>query len=452
MRGSRLIVFVRHPVAGKVKTRLVPALGEEGAASLYRGLAEHTLKWASCLTRKDANALEVRFDGGSAKDMEGWLGAGLRFVPQGDGDIGERMARAFRESFQSGIKKAVLVGTDIPELSLFHIREAWKALDSRDLVLGPTIDGGYCLVGLRRDAPGIFRGLEWGTKAVFAATLAKAAAAGLTVRTLARMQDVDVPDDLPVWERTARQSLSVIVPTLNEGGHLQPTLDVVRKPPDCEVIVADGGSLDDTLDIARQAGAKIVPSKPGRGAQLNAGAAEASGDILVFLHADTRLPEDFAGIVRDALRDPEIAGGSFALKFEPCPALLKINEITANWRTRLFHLPFGDQAIFVRSSLFRLLGGFPDLPLMEDVEFARRLRRAGRTVFLPIPVRTSSRRYLDGYWRRNLINKVVFVGHIMGVEPARLARIYRHGGRRGEARTMGPHTAPPEVRRPPIRR
>jgi rSAM/selenodomain-associated transferase 2 len=302
--------------------------------------------------------------------------------------------------------------------------------------LGPAADGGYGPIGLRRAIPDLFRGITWSTDQVLKQTLSKAAAAGLKVKVLPALRDVDRPEDLPVWERVDSQFISIIIPTLDEGGDLAQTLRAVGRPADTEVIIADGGSRDATLSIAEKAGAKVVRCLPGRGGQLNAGAAAAIGDILVFLHADTRLPEDFAQLVRGTLKDPEVAGGAFALRFEPCPPLLKINEVTANWRTRLFRLPFGDQAIFVRSSLFRLMGGFRKLPLMEDVDFARRLHQAGRTVFLPSPVRTSSRRYSGKYWRRNLINKVVFAGYLMGIPPDRLARIYRAKNPHLGARTL----------------
>jgi len=388
-------------------------------------MAEHTLKWASRLSGTRGTGLEVRFDGGSIPEMAAWLGTNIRFIPQGDGDLGDRMSRAFRDSFMDGVKKAVLIGTDIPELTVFHIRAAWKTLDEYDAVLVPAPDGGYGLIGLRRFHPGIFRGLPWGTNKVLEGTLAGAAALGLRVKTFPALHDVDIADDLPVWERTKRRLLSIVIPTLNEGPRLKRTLDSIGRPPDTEVIVVDGGSRDETVSVAERWGAKIVSCGPGRGIQLNAGAAEAVGSILLFLHADTLLPENHGTLVRSALEDPFVAGGSFALKFEPCPPLLKINEVTANWRTRLFHLPFGDQALFVRGSLFHLLGGYKNIPLMEDVDFARRLHRAGRTVVLRPPVRTSSRNYAGGYWRRSITNKVVFAGYLLGVSPEELANRYR---------------------------
>ena len=120
---------------------------------------------------------------------------------------------------------------------------------------------------------------------------------------------------------------------------------------------------------------------------MNAGAAEAAGDILLFLHADTLPPPGFVRLIRAALRDPDVVGGSFALGFEPCPPLLKSPKSTANGRARLLRLPFGDQALFVRAPVFRLLGGFRDWPLMEDVDFVRRLGRVGKLASLRPPVR-----------------------------------------------------------------
>jgi rSAM/selenodomain-associated transferase 2/rSAM/selenodomain-associated transferase 1 len=424
MGDERLIVFARDPVPGHVKTRLIPALGAEGAASLYRRLTERTLGWASRLGGGKGGLVEVRFDGAPA----GPLGRRFRVSPQGEGDIGARMGRAFADAFGSGGERVVIVGTDLPELTPAHVRASWRALRRADLVLGPARDGGYGLIGLRKSCPSLFEGIAWSTGAVLRQTLARARAAGLSVELLAALRDIDGPDDLPFWRRFETESISVIIPALDEEAGLPRSLDAAGSGVGVEVIVADGGSRDDTRAAAGRAGARVVLSSPGRARQMNAGAAEAAGETLVFLHADTRLPAGFAGLVRASLRDPDVVGGSFALAFEPCPPLLKINEITANWRARALRLPFGDQALFVRASVFRLLGGFREMPLMEDVEFVRRLGRAGRMAFLRPPVRTSPRRYDEGVLRRTLRNKAALLGYFLGVPPDRLARIY---GRRG---------------------
>ena len=143
MSGRRLVIFTRYPEPGKVKTRVIPALGQEGAASLQKAMIEHTLRWAKSLSQKMPDLVEVRFEGGSRRLMEEWLGAGLSYVPQGEGDMGERMAQAFQENFQRKKGKVVLVGTDIPQLTAFHVRIAFKALKRHEMVIGPSVDGGY---------------------------------------------------------------------------------------------------------------------------------------------------------------------------------------------------------------------------------------------------------------------------------------------------------------------
>ena len=357
--------------------------------------------------------------------MEEWLGPELNYFHQGDGDLGERMARAFQESFQRGIKEVVLVGVDCPELTAFHGKAAFVALKNHDLVLGPTNDGGYCLIGLKRMVPEIFRSIAWGTDTVHHETLERAKNKGISVKNLNILHDVDEPQDLSFLERASNQSLSVIIPALNEENHIRQTLEHIGKISHGEVIVVDGGSTDNTVQIAKECGARVLSSRPSRGGQMNAGASEAAGDLLLFLHADTILPDNFLSLIRQQMTNPEVVGGSFALKIQPSTPLLRYIERNVTWRTRLFRLPYGDQAIFVRASLFRLMGGYADIPLMEDVEFIRRLRKRGRLAFIPVPVITSSRRYAKtGALRAILKNKLVLFGYYLKIPPSRLAQFY----------------------------
>jgi rSAM/selenodomain-associated transferase 2/rSAM/selenodomain-associated transferase 1 len=402
------------------------AVTAEQAASLHKRMAEHTLRWAKSFVDKEPGSLEIRYDGGDERQMRNWLGEALRLIPQGSGDLGKRMSRAFEQNFQRGVAQAVLVGTDAPQLTVFHARLVFASLKSHDVVLVPTEDGGYCLIGLRRSVPALFQSVEWGTDAVFQETLDRAKDLGLSVKVFEPLQDVDRPEDIPLWERANQGCLSVIIPALNEEKSLPRTLDQLKDLDHAEVIVADGGSRDRTVSLAVERGVKVVRSDPGRGGQLNAGAAQAKGDILLFLHADTQLPPGSGALVREAVSDPEIIGGAFSLRFQPMTPLLKINQITANWRTRIFRLPFGDQALFVRASVFRQMGGFADIPLMEDVDFVRRLRKCGKLAVIPEPVTTSSRLYIrQGVLRRTFKNKLIFFGYVLGISPERLARMYR---------------------------
>lgn len=424
-RRRRLIIFTRYPVKGSVKTRLFPALGEEGAASLHKKMTEHTVEWAASLLEKDPGFLEIRFEGGSGSSMAEWLEAEWEYVPQGEGDLGERMARAFEENFQKRIKKVVLVGTDCPQLTAFHVKAAFNALKNHDLVLTPTVDGGYCLIGLKQMVPELFVSLAWGTETVFQNTLERAKKAGLSVKCMKPLRDVDVPEDLSVWEKVSNQVLSIVIPTLNEEEHLGQTLEKVGRMPHGEVIVVDGGSQDRTVEIAEKWGARVIRTEPNRGRQMNLGAREASGDILLFLHADTLLPENYSEFIREALSDPKVVGGAFAWKVEPSTPFLRYLEKNVAWRTKIFQMPYGDQAYFVRISVFREMGGYADIPLMEDVEFIRRLRKIGKLAYIPHPVVTSPRRYQRrGPVRTALRNKLTLFGYYLRVPPERLSKFY----------------------------
>ncbi len=223
--------------------------------------------------------------------------------------------------------------------------------------------------------------------------------------------------------------ISVIIPTLDESARLATTLGaiVAAVQPGVEVLVVDGGSRDDTVAVAEAHGVPVLASPPGRGGQMNRGAAAARGEILLFLHGDTLLPPGFAAAVRQALAEPEVVAGAFRLAFAPpLPAV----AWGANFRSRRLQLPFGDQALFLRRELFLDVGGFPEIPLLEDVALVRALRRRGRIAILPQAVVTSARRWQRrGVVANTLLNQLILFCFFLGVSPARLAGWYR---RRGE--------------------
>jgi rSAM/selenodomain-associated transferase 2/rSAM/selenodomain-associated transferase 1 len=400
-------------------------LTAEQASALHKKMTEFTLNWAMSFQRKSPDCVEIRYEGGDEQLMKDWLGRDLKYVHQGDGDLGTRMRRALDQNFRNGIDYNIVVGTDAPQLTVFHARMAFDSLKKHDVVLIPTEDGGYCLIGLKHMEPALFDSIQWGTHTVFEETLKKAKDHKLSVKVLEPLQDVDLPDDIPVWNRINHKFLSIIIPTLNEEKNISRVLDHLQGIQHGEVIVADGGSRDGTVARAEAWGAKVVCSDPGRGGQLNAGTARAKGDILLFLHGDTQLPVGFAELVRDAMSNPEIIGGAFFLRFQPLSPLLKITQRTINWRTKILKLPYGDQAIFVRASMFRQMGGFANIPLMEDVDFVQRLKKCGKLAFIPEPVTTSSRLFIrKGVLRTTLKNKIIFFGYYLGISPKRLASIY----------------------------
>jgi rSAM/selenodomain-associated transferase 1 len=198
----RVIQFTRFPEPGHAKTRLIPVLGTKGAAELHRRLAELTLEQVKLLAQDDLVSLEVRYTGGSREETRKWLGTSFPIRSQGDGNLGNRMARALHSAFQEGVERAILVGSDCPELSRIHMSQALELLARYDVVLGPAKDGGYYLIGLRRDAPKLFEDISWGTEKVLAQTLSRIETLGLSKALLGALDDLDRPEDLHLWEKT----------------------------------------------------------------------------------------------------------------------------------------------------------------------------------------------------------------------------------------------------------
>jgi rSAM/selenodomain-associated transferase 2 len=217
--------------------------------------------------------------------------------------------------------------------------------------------------------------------------------------------------------------ISIVIPVLNEAERISETIEMARESRDVEVIVADGGSTDDSPDLARRAGATVITAPRGRAAQMNAGAAAASGDVLLFLHADTRLPKNLSQSVTTALRDPRVVGGCFRLAFDRRGPLLRFFEWCSRFES--YFTTFGDQAYFVRRQIFWELGGYPLLPLMEDVALRRQLRRRGRFLKLRNVVVTSARRFAArGVLRQQALNAMLLIGFAFGVPAARLKQLY----------------------------
>jgi rSAM/selenodomain-associated transferase 2 len=219
--------------------------------------------------------------------------------------------------------------------------------------------------------------------------------------------------------------ISVIVPVLDEEKTIATTLDALIALAPHEIIVVDGGSTDRTAEICQQFDVKVMVSARGRARQMNSGAKAASGDILLFLHADTTLPNSAFDDIRLALGDCRCVGGRFDVELAGQHWMLKVIGAMINYRSRLSKVSTGDQAIFVRRFVFEQIGGYPDIPLMEDVAFCRMLRHTGEIACLKSRVMTSARRWeIDGVWRTILRMWALKLLYLAGVSPNRLKQYY----------------------------
>lgn len=220
--------------------------------------------------------------------------------------------------------------------------------------------------------------------------------------------------------------ISVIIPTLNEEITLEKSLISARNSRDIEIILSDGGSQDKTCTIAKRFADKVISSPAGRGVQLNRGADASSGDILLFLHADSILPKGWDDLVRETLDDTRIAGGAFSFALSKRSIAFSFISFMANFRSRFFKLPYGDQAIFVRREIFEKLGGFREIPIMEDLELVKGIRKLGKLIVLSSPVITSSRRWdKEGWIKTMLRNQLLLFLYRLGVSPERLYWLYK---------------------------
>ena len=438
---TQIMIFGRYPVPKQAKTRLIPALGTKGAARLHRRMTEHAVGVARNARRSGGgNDLRITFCGTGAplSDFRAWLGLDLLYASQPSGDLGARLQWAFNSAFGNGAKSAITIGTDVPGLTSDILRQALESLRSHDIVIGPAADGGYYLIGMKLFCPELFAAIDWGTESVYEQTRDIIKGLGLTVAQLPLLCDVDRPDDLSTIRNDPRFTdifagkplVSVIIPTLIETVFVGRVLNRLQRADAIEVIVVDGGSQDDTCEIAVQAGARVLEvSGGGRAAQQNAGAAVAKGRLLLFLHADTLPPNGYDDMIRLALDRPATVAGAFRFKTDDSTAAMRLIEWMTNFRSAVFQWPYGDQGLFMEKRVFDETGGFTSIPIMEDFELVRRLRRRGTVVTLSEAAITSARRWQQlGIVHTTIINQIMIAGFLGGMPIQRLSRLYRLNG------------------------
>jgi rSAM/selenodomain-associated transferase 2/rSAM/selenodomain-associated transferase 1 len=436
-----ILILTRFPVPGQVKTRLIPVLGRQGAARLHRRMTEFALGTVRSIRKEsdpDDMEITVCFSGARSGHFRAWLGRDIQYMRQSSGDIGKRMLSAFQSAFHRGSKHVLAVGIDIPDLTSGILKEAFLGLQDHDTVLGPATDGGYYLIGMKSLHPELFLHKDWGTESVCDQTREAMRNLGLTLKELPVLRDLDRPDDIdslrnnprhhPLFEE--KPEISVIIPTYNEEDIIGSTLEYLARESGIEIIVSDGESSDATGEIASKAGAVVLRIPGGRARQQNEAALRAKGKLLLLLHADTRPPEGWADLIREALDDARTVAGTFRFRTDSPGIAMRLIERMTNIRSSFFQYPYGDQGLFMEKRVFDEEGGFCSLPIMEDFELVGRLRRRGRIVTLNEPALTSARRWKRlGIFRTTLINQIMIAGFICKIPMHRLERFYRKAGK-----------------------
>jgi rSAM/selenodomain-associated transferase 2 len=221
--------------------------------------------------------------------------------------------------------------------------------------------------------------------------------------------------------------ISIIIPTLNEEHNIGRCIESIRSDGAIhEIIVTDGGSSDKTVEIAEsQGGIRVIRTEKGRGTQMNKGAAFARGDIFLFLHADTYLERGWYSEIMSCLCEPSVAGGAFTFRIDSPESYCRLIEYLVKFRCAVLNLPYGDQGIFVRREVFENLGGYKNIPLMEDVDLVERMRKAGRIRMLRKESYIHSRKWDEEGWiRRSFFNQMIMIRYRLGADPERLAKLY----------------------------
>jgi uncharacterized protein len=468
-----ILVFIKAPYPGQVKTRLGKFIGNTEATQLYQYFVEDVLATIDALGVK---SLIFFSPTNSLSMLQSWLGFHRTYIPQQGDSLGDRMAHAFRTSFTLDYQQVLIVGSDSPDLPSAYLLEALDALQQDKTVIGPSEDGGYYTLGFTPNTfcPDVFQDIPWSTSQVYLLTIEKLKHNALSIQILPTWSDIDTLDDLwkfhnrhlseqPLGQslsylrdranvffphlveaqclaplqnvsdstKNPEPDLSIIIPVLYEAERIRTCLENLLQLAgdiNLEVIVVDGDPKGTTLSHVPSQypyALKGIQSPKGRGTQMNAGAQIAQGQVLLFLHADTDLPDR---ALLDILHTcKQYTGGAFDLAIASPRRSLKLVGKVASWRSRLTRIPYGDQAIFMRKDIFEQVQGYPDIPLMEDVALMQRLKQHGYPIhILSQTVKVSARRWeKEGIVRCTLRNWSLILLYSLGIHPETLACWYR---------------------------
>jgi rSAM/selenodomain-associated transferase 2 len=434
-----LVLFCKRPRLGVGKQRIARQLGAERALAVSELLLatalEDLAEWHGRVVIAPAAAGDT--------DWAQQLLPGAAAVPQGTGNLGQRINHVDSALRAAGARRILYIGIDAPDLNAGLLAAAADALHSHDSVLVPAEDGGVTLLGSARAWPALST-LPWETNELGAALEQCCRRVGWEVCNLGQGRDIDTWQDLrnalPVLRQDARpgrqalaawidkqQSIAAIIPVYNDLPALRRLLTLLAEsqPAVTEVIVVDGAGQADCHQLCAHFGVRYAEARPCRGSQLDAGAQLATTELLWFLHADSTPPRNAVELIREHIAAHH-AGGYFRFRFSGKRSWLKrLLAGAINTRAR-FGVPYGDQGLFMTRAAYRAAGGFAPTPLFEEVPLVKALRTQGRFAALEASMGVSPRRWeRDGWLRRTLHNRLLALGHALGIAPERLARMYQ---------------------------
>ena len=420
MTLNALIYFIKAPIEGRVKTRLAKRIGNQKALEVYNHFVQHLLD----LSLPSLSDRLIAYDTPNrALPLPLYLAKETFFYQEGE-DLGERMAHAFEYAFAKGYKKVILIRSDVPDIKVRILDEAFNALSHNDAIISPTVDGSYYLIGFNahtftKDA---FENIPLETSEVYTQT--KMQLKNHLVAEGKKLHSIHTLEDLKAYMPTfPLKRISVIIPVYYEDKTLLHTIQSLYQhasSDDFEVIIVDTHEKTtiNTLDLR---GVRIGFSEQGRAYQMNEGALMAQGEILLFLRADAHVPKQWDKLIerKDA--------GAFGLGIDTSLFWLKCIEFFANLRARVTRIPYGDQGLFLKASIFDDLGGFAPIPIMEDVELMKRLKRHKIALnLLDEKVFISDRQWKqEGIFYTTWRNRLVNFLYMCGVAPSKLQKYYK---------------------------
>lgn len=433
-KKNAIIIFTRIPAPGKTKTRLMPCYTSLECAKLHAYFLQDIMSECEKVTAD----IYIYYDpDGKIEVLQKLLGKEQRYRKQVGDTLGVRMHQAIQEVLHMGYESCVLIGADIPTLQAQQLQQSFQQLESVDVVLGPTKDGGYYLIGAKKPIPEAFDQVTYGQGNVAELTKRKLENASYKVVFVDTLLDIDTPEDILEYSQlerdnqTARylkrtEKVSVILPIYNEESTIRNIQVELEKLKDCEIIFVDGGSTDKTLSMIDEK-YRVISSEKGRANQMNAGAKASHGNILFFLHCDSKLPEEPTREIRQVLT--KYRWGCFGIAFDRYTVELLVCRLVSNHRIKDRKVVFGDQGIFIDRGLFFEIGMYPVLPIMEDYQLSLTLKEKKEKIGITKHrIMTSPRRFEGDFinrlrimWKMNRLRAM----YREGVNIDEIARSYR---------------------------